>query len=161
VEGKKMVQTARILIVDDDENISGTLALVLEQDGYIVDVAKSGKEAIEKTERSFYNLAIVDCRLPDIEGTKLLNQLHETVPKMAKVMLTGYPSMNNAVAAVNNRADAFFMKPVDFNLFFEKIRQLLKEQEEALKFNEERVTKFIETRSKEILQNSSIKLSKD
>jgi DNA-binding NtrC family response regulator len=161
VEGKKMVQTARILIVDDDENISGTLALVLEQDGYIVDVAKSGKEAIEKTERSFYNLAIVDWRLPDIEGTKLLNQLHETVPKMAKVMLTGYPSMNNAVAAVNNRADAFFMKPVDFNLFFEKIRQLLKEQEEALKFNEERVTKFIETRSKEILQNSSIKLSKD
>jgi len=154
-----MTNIAKILIIDDDENIRETLAMVLEQEGYIIDRAKNGKEAIMKSQSNFYNLAIVDWRLPDIEGTKLLGELKETVPKMAKIMLTGYPSMSNAVAAVNNRADAFFTKPVDFELLFGKIRELLREQEEERSFSEEKVSQFIETRSKEIIQTQRLQQS--
>ena len=155
-----MINSSKILLIDDDEIILETLALVLEEEGYIVDKAENGKEAIEKTQNNFYNLAIIDWRLPDIEGTKLLGKLQDTLPKMAKIMLTGYPSMTNAVDAVNNRADAFFSKPVDFEALFDKIRVLLREQEEARKYNEEKVTQFIESRYKEIVQTSSMEPSK-
>src|SRR5665648_293073 len=122
--GIAMVDKARILLIDDDENIRSTLSLTLELEGFIVDQAENGTEAIAKSFSNFYNLAIVDWRLPDIEGTKLLGKLKETTPKMIKIMLTGYPSMDNAIAAVNERADAFFLKPVDFEIIIEKIREL-------------------------------------
>src|SRR4030066_370602 len=102
-----MVNNARILVIDDDKIIRDTLQMTLEQKGYCVDKAENGKEAIAKSHANFYNLAIVDWRLPDMEGTKLLGKLKETTPKRAKIMLTGYPSMNNAIAAVNERAVAF------------------------------------------------------
>jgi DNA-binding response OmpR family regulator len=138
--------------VDDEETICETLDMVFEQEGYDVDMANSGKDALALSNNRFYNLAVVDWRLPDIEGTQLLNEFKPTVPKMVKIMLTGYPSTNNAMAAVNNRADAFFMKPVDIDLLLAKMKELLKEQEEAQTYSEEKITQFIETRAKEIMQ---------
>ena len=147
-----MARNVRILVIDDDKTIRDTLALALEQEGYCVDRAENGKEAIAKSNVNFYNLAIVDWRLPDIEGTKLLGELKETTPKMAKIMLTGYPSMNNAIAAVNEHADAFILKPVDFEALLAKIGELLKQQDQARAFSEDLMVNFIETRAKEILQ---------
>lgn len=149
----------KILVIDDDKNIREILSLALEDEGYIVDKAENGQEAIAKTNANFYNLAIVDWRLPDIEGTKLLGQLKETKPKMMKIMLTGYPSMDNVIAAVNDRADAFLLKPVDFEVLLKKVKNLLKLQEEDLAFNEEKMVIFIETRSKEIMQAKSTSAS--
>jgi len=143
---------ARILLVDDDKNICQTLTLVLQEEGYLVDTAESGKEAVDKSFANFYNLAIVDWRLPDIEGTKLITQLKETTPKMAKIMLTGYPSMSNAIEAVNEHADAFLLKPVDVDELLKKINELLTQQEENGAFCEDKMVSFIETRTKQILQ---------
>lgn len=150
-----MSQKTRILVIDDDESIRETLAMALELEGYIVDRAENGKEAIEKSHANFYNLAIVDWRLPDMEGTKLLGELKETTPKMPKIMLTGYPSMNNAMEAVNKRADAFILKPADFEVLSKKVRELLEEQEKYNEFAEEKVANFIETRTKESLRNKT------
>jgi DNA-binding NtrC family response regulator len=146
---------ARILLIDDDENIRETLAVVLREEGYVVDFAENGKEAVNKSFANFFNLAIVDWRLPDVDGTKLINQLKETTPKMAKIMLTGYPSMDNAIEAVNQHADAFLLKPVDVEELLKKIRELLIQQEENGAFCEEKMVSFIETRTKEILQKRS------
>jgi len=145
-------KNGRILVVDDDETILDTLAMALELEGYFVDKAENGKEAIEKSYSNFYNLAIVDWRLPDIEGTTLLKEFKETTPRMVRIMLTGYPSMNNAISAVNNEASAFLVKPVDFDLLLGKIDELLKKQEQAKVFTEDLVVNYIETRSKEILK---------
>jgi ActR/RegA family two-component response regulator len=71
---------------------------------------------------------------------------------MRKIMLTGYPSMNNAIAAVNEEADAFLTKPADPDLLLGTIEKLLKKREEEVKFNEEKMASFLETRVKEILQ---------
>ena len=150
-----MVNNARILVIDDDKIIRDTLQMTLEQKGYCVDKAENGKEAIAKSYANFYNLAIVDWRLPDIEGTKLLGKLKETTPKMAKIMLTGYPSMNNAIAAVNERADAFFLKPIDFEVLLAKIIELLKQQNEARAFSENLMVNFIETRVKEVVRTEN------
>jgi len=149
----------KILLIDDDETIRETLTLLLQDEGYIVDKAKTGQEAIEKSNKNFYNLAIVDWRLPDIEGTKLLAALKQTTPKMAKIMLTGFPSVQNAIESVNNRADAFFVKPVDLPMLLEKIRELIKQQEETKVFDEAKMVSFIETRAKELMQNKNNELT--
>ena len=146
---------ARILLIDDDKNIRETLAVVLREEGYDVDMAETGKEAVAKTYANFYNLAIVDWRLPDVEGTKLITQLKETTPKMAKIMLTGFPSMNNAIEAVNLHADAFLLKPVSVEELLKKIRELLIQQEASDVFAEDKMVSFIETRTKQILEDKS------
>ena len=147
----------RILIIDDDERICESLSTVLKEEGYVVDVANNGKEAIALSYARFYNLAIVDWRLPDFEGTKLLGELKETTPKMLKIMLTGYPSMSNAIDAVNNQADSFLMKPVTMEKLLEKIKELLQQQEEQNKFSEEKIANFIETKAK-MLTNTQSKI---
>jgi heterodisulfide reductase subunit A2 len=149
VKEKRPTKKFKILVIDDDICIRETLMMALELEGYSVDTAENGKVAIEKSFANFYNLAIVDWRLPDIEGTKLIGQLKETTPRMPKIMLTGYPSMNNAVDAVNKRADAFILKPADFEDLLKKVKELLEEQEKNKDFSEERVANFIETRTKE------------
>ena len=150
-----MASVKRILLIDDDNSIRETLSLALEAAGFIVDTAKNGKEAISKSFENFYNLAIVDWRLPDIDGTTLLGKLKVTTPKMVKLMLTGFPSLDNAIDAVNNSADAFVVKPVHFEKLLEKINELLEKQEKENEFSEEKMTNYIETRVKMLTKMSS------
>jgi DNA-binding response OmpR family regulator len=145
-----MTTPSRILLVDDDFTILETLKIIIEENGYLVDTAQTGKEAIEKSFSNFYNLAIVDWRLPDIEGTKLLNQFRETTPKMMKIMLTGYPSMQNAMDSVNAQADAFFQKPISAEVLLEKIKTLLIQQEQSKKFDQDKIAVFIQSRANEL-----------
>jgi DNA-binding NtrC family response regulator len=152
-----LYKNVRILVIDDDKIIRRSLTITLEDEGYIVDTAENGKEAIEKTNTNFYNLAIVDWRLPDIEGTKLLHKLKATTPKMAKIMLTGYPSMNNAIDAVNKRADAFFTKPIAIDELLAKIKELLIFQEGENHYSGAKVAEFIEARTKQVLEAKASK----
>jgi len=145
----------KILIIDDDENIRRTLSLALQNEGFTVDYVKDGQEAISKSFENFYNLAIVDWRLPDIEGTKLLSELKETTPKMMKIMLTGFPSMDNAIDAVNKSAHAFLVKPVKFEDLLVKIKELLKKQEEEKEYDENKMTNYLETRVKMLTKRGS------
>jgi len=135
-----------ILVVDDDEAILKSFKKILELEGYIVDTAKTGGEAIEKSKDRFYNLALLDIRLPDMEGTKLLVKMHRTTPKMMKIMVTGYPSLENAVEALNLGADAYVIKPVDPEELLRVVEEKLKEQEEAEQMSEEKVAEWIKDR---------------
>jgi DNA-binding NtrC family response regulator len=141
---------ARILIVDDDENIRRTMTAILEDEGYLVDSAASGNEALEKANGAVYNLALLDIRLPDMEGVELLELMKDSVPRTRKIMVTGYPSMHNAISAVNKRADAYLIKPVDIEKLLETVKEQLKLQEEENNFNEMKVAEFIESRVKEL-----------
>ena len=143
-----MVEAARILIIDDDENIRKVLKTILEDEGYIVDTADTAKKAIERSEKAFYNLALIDVRLPDMEGIELLSKMRSTKPKMRKIIVTGYPTLQNAIAAVNKGADAYVMKPFDVERILQTIKEQLHKQEEEKSFSEEKVVEFIETRIK-------------
>lgn len=145
-----MGERARILVVDDDKSIRKTLAAILEEEGYTVDTAENAKEAIEKSNTQFYNLALVDIRLPDMEGTKLLAAMKETTPKMVKIIVTGYPSLHNAVEAVNNGADAYVFKPVDIEKLLKTIKEHLEKQQEAKRYSQQKVAEFIEARAREL-----------
>ena len=145
-----MGKRARILVVDDDESIRRTITSILEEKGYTVDTAENGKEAIRKSKTKFYNLALIDIRLPDMEGTKLLTAMKETTPKMVKIIVTGYPSLHNAVEAVNRGADAYVLKPFNVERTLKTIEEQLEKQKGARKYSEQKISEFIETRVKEL-----------
>ena len=85
-----------------------------------------------------------------MEGTKLLKMMHETLPKMVKIIVTGYPALENAVKALNMGADAYIMKPIDHPRMLKFVKKKLKEQEEADKFGQEKVKDWIETRVRKL-----------
>jgi DNA-binding NtrC family response regulator len=124
-----MMVKKSILIVDDDQNICKVLATNLKEKGYTVKCADTGKKAIEMSKEEQFNLALIDIRLPDMQGTELLTQLRGTIPKMMKIIITGYPSIENAVEALNKGADAYIIKPLDMEKVLKVVDEKLKMQE--------------------------------
>ena len=154
-----MDERARILVIDDDESIRKILKAILEDEGYSVETAETGRQAIDKCNVKFYNLALIDVRLPDIQGVALLTKLKETVPRMRKIIITGFPTIQNAMEAVNNNADAYMLKPFEIGKILETIKEQLKKQREEKEYNQNRVTEFIETRVRELEMKNTPKTS--
>ncbi len=120
-----------ILIVDDDLDFLESISEVLKENGYRIDTAKTGSEALEKTKDEFYALILIDVKLPDMEGIDFLKRIEETDPEMRKIIVTGYPSIENAKDALNFGAHAYLIKPLE-------IEDLLGTIDEQLeKLNEE------------------------
>jgi len=136
----------RILVVDDDEGILLTMRAALEENGYAVETASNAEEAMQKTQTMTFNLALLDIKLPDIDGTELLTKLQNAVPKMRKIIITGYPSLQNSIEALNNEADAYLTKPIDMEKLFTVIEKQLEKQEEDRKYGETKIAEFIKTR---------------
>jgi len=114
--------------VEDDANIRKTLSIILQQRGYNTDTAKNGNEAKQKSKAKFFHLALIDIKLPDMEGKELLTKMRTYTPKMMKIMVTGYPSLENAVEALNKGADAYLTKPVKPEELLTLVKEKLKEQ---------------------------------
>lgn len=102
-----------ILIVDDDELVCETLGDVLHELGYETETAVTGREAIEKAKERFFDAALIDIRLPDMEGTDLLSALKEMHPETTAIIITGYASLENVTESLDKGADAYVMKPID------------------------------------------------
>jgi len=145
-----MNKNARILVVDDDENIRKVEVAILEDQSYTVESVGTAKEAIEKSKRKFYNVALIDIRLPDMEGIELLTKFRETTPKIRKIIVTGYPTLQNAVDAVNKGADAYIVKPFEVEKVLKTIQQQLSKQEEERRYSQDKVAEFIEARVREL-----------
>ncbi|MEM3727600.1 MAG: response regulator [Candidatus Bathyarchaeia archaeon] len=145
-------EKASILIVDDDTDICRTLSLILEAEGYNVDAVNTGKEAIEKSKEKAYNVALLDIVLPDMPGTELLKKLHETTPKTIKIMVTGYPNLQNAVESLNYNADAYLIKPVNYEKLLQVIEEKLERQREEEILTTEKIAAFVKTRTQKLLQ---------
>ena len=119
----------RILIVDDDERILESFKAILESKGYSVETAKSAEEGIERIKIHDFDLALLDIKLPGMEGTDLLAFLDKNKPKMVKIMVTGYPSLENAVKSLKHGADAYIMKPVNPGNLLNVVEKKLREQD--------------------------------
>ena len=119
-----------ILVVDDDKSILRTFTRILQKSGYEIDVAETGREAMDKAENQHYDLALVDIRLPDMDGTDLIAKLKKQLENTVKIMITGFPSLETGVKALDEGADAYLVKPV-------KPQELLLLLEEKLKNRED------------------------
>jgi DNA-binding response OmpR family regulator len=102
-----------ILVVDDERNIRNNLRMILEADGYKVDIASDGDEGLSRVKEGLYDIAFVDIQMPKMDGLELLRLLRGLRPKLPVVMLTAYGTVSRAVEAMKLGAVDFLEKPFD------------------------------------------------
>jgi PAS domain S-box-containing protein len=140
-----MGEKASILIVDDDESICKTLSLIFSKKGYGAETAGSGREAIEKAQERFFNLALIDIKLPDMEGVELLRPLKKMHPDMAVLMVTAYASVESTIQALKDGTSAYITKPLNMDEVLSTVsgalekQRLLREKRHAEELLQERV----------------------
>lgn len=117
-----------ILVVDDDAAVRKSLSSILSMEGYLVETVENGKQAIRISEKSRFDIALIDIKLPDMDGTELLHRLKENQPHMVKIVITGFPTLENAMETVNEGADGYILKPFDVQKLLETIRKHLKRE---------------------------------
>jgi len=131
-------QPARILVVDDEKNIQTMLKIMLTREGYEVDTASGGLEALDKIRVAFYPLIITDIKMPDISGLDLLKQAQELSPLSIFILITAFASNETALEAMRHGAYDYITKPFQMDEIKLVIRnalehQLLKEENLKLK----------------------------
>ncbi len=121
----KPCATCGILVVDDDATLAETLKDFLERDGYPVQVALSGAEAIAALERGGMCLALVDLMMPLTDGLALMDDLRARNPELAVIIMTGYGTIETAVEAMRRGAEDYITKPFDRDAVRKKIGRVM------------------------------------
>ena len=106
---------AKLLIVDDEKHIREGLKRALESDGYDVELACDGQEALEKLEEGDIDLIITDLKMPKVSGEELMKITLEKYPYIPVIILTGHGTIENAVEAMKNGAYDFLTKPLNID----------------------------------------------
>lgn len=108
-----MATKANLLVVDDELIVRDSLDKWFREEGYDVSVADSAHEALAKMASKRFDLALVDIKMPGTDGVELQRRMHEIDPDMMVIMMTGYASVDTAVAALKNGAYDYVSKPFD------------------------------------------------
>ena len=104
---------ARILVVDDEPNVLLTMTSILCQEGYQVDGAKGGEEALAAIRERFYDLVLTDMNMPCIDGMQVLAEVRKRSPNTVTLVITGYGSLDSALRAIQLGAYEYLLKPTE------------------------------------------------
>src|SRR5436309_2373927 len=102
-----------VLVVDDEESVATTIQAILQLDGHEVVAVTTGAEAIRILGERQFDVVLTDLRLTDVDGVEVLKEVQRTAPETAAIMLTGYASLESAIAALRSGAYDYLMKPSD------------------------------------------------
>jgi len=117
------IKEARLLVVDDEESLRITTAAIFEKEGYIVDTASSGDQAIALLSQTDYDLVLTDLHMEGGDGLSVLNQIRRHAPLTISVVLTGFASVESAIAALQEGAYDYLVKPCDIETMKHTIRR--------------------------------------
>jgi CheY-like chemotaxis protein len=104
--------SAKILIIDDDIALHRVFTRILQKEGYTVETAETGSQALEKIQNNIFDVALIDVKLPNINGLDLLPMLQKIAPAMVKIVITGYSLSEGRTGALQLGADEYFKKPI-------------------------------------------------
>ncbi len=120
----------KILIIDDDKFILKVFSRILEKEGYSIETVETGNEALKKLKNNTYDMSLIDVKLPDIDGIDLLSRMHKTNPEITKIVITGFPRLEDANRAMDQGATAYLVKPVRTEELVELIKEKFKKQKD-------------------------------
>lgn len=129
------VKRKRVLIADDDTVVRAALAAVLESEGYDVDVAADGRQAVLHATAQPPDLVLLDLNMPNVDGWTAFTKLDHVCPLLPVIIITARPHQYQE--AVRLGVDAFMEKPLDFPVLLRAIRKFTHEPE---KRHTERIT---------------------
>jgi two-component system response regulator PilR (NtrC family) len=125
---------AHLLVVDDERSICELLEITFRKEGHRVEVAQSVEAARRKLESQIFDIIISDIRMPGATGVDLLEYAKEAAPSTVFIMITGVPTVETAIAAVNSGADRYVIKDHDL---VEQLRRAVQQVDETLKLKKE------------------------
>jgi DNA-binding response OmpR family regulator len=146
-----------ILLVEDEPNVARGLEMVLSDEGYGVEIAGTGRSALEKFHGNGFDLVVSDLRLPDIDGLEVIKDIRQERPETKAIIITGYPSVSSAVDAVRLGVMDYLRKPFSDEDLVSAVRkafpevgrtsmeQILNESERRVLIQKQEVIRAIET----------------
>jgi len=134
------MSAGRILVVDDDRGMCETIGDVLEQRGYVVQIATHARAGLEIAATSPIEAAIVDITLPDVSGFDVLHGIRKLLPTTEVIFITGHASLTTAIQAISGLAFAYIVKPFEMSHLLMTVEQAVQKQRlaQALLDSEER-----------------------
>jgi CheY-like chemotaxis protein len=115
----------RVLIVDDDQNVCEVLSKILSLRGYQVDSACDGPTALELIRRRDYGLALIDYRMPGMDGVELYRRIRELRPSLVGVFVTGFPTIDTVYPAITVGVERVIAKPAGSSELLEVIQEFI------------------------------------
>ena len=100
-----------VLVVDDEKTVCSSCKKILTQEGYNVDVALSGKEALNKVKGNGFDVVIADWKMPEIDGIEVTRRIKKENPNIVVIMITGYPSVESSIQAMRSGISDYVPKP--------------------------------------------------
>jgi two-component system response regulator HydG len=123
-----MPEKARILVLDDDRAHAEAAAESLERAGYECRAAASGAEGLRALEEEGYDVVLTDLVMRDLSGIDIVRKVKARTPETEVIVMTGYPSYETALEAMDEGAYDYLNKPIDLNILRAKIRKALEKQ---------------------------------
>ncbi len=140
-----MSSPIHMLIVDDDEVTCNLLEEVLSKEGYLVDKASDGRQAIAKGENKLYDVVLTDIRMMDVDGMEVLRAFRQKSPETIVIMMTAFGSIETAIQAIKEGAYDYVSKPFKLDEIKLTIRRALEQKrllQENLFYRQELITKY-------------------
>ena len=140
------MEKAKILIAEDEKTQRDLLEGFLKKEGFSVETASNGRQAIEKIERDFFDIAFLDYKMPELDGLQTLHEIRKRFPDLPVVMMTAYGTVETAVASMKEGALDYLTKPIDLDellLIIQKVLErstLIRENRELKARLQERYT---------------------
>jgi CheY-like chemotaxis protein/anti-anti-sigma regulatory factor len=129
-------QRHRVLVVDDEDNVRITTAAILEQEGYEVEMASDGQEALTKIRGDRFDLVLTDLRMEGVDGSALLIELCTKHPNIVTVVLTGYASIESSIDALRCGVYDYLIKPCVIDDLKLTVRRALEHQSQRRHISE-------------------------
>ncbi len=127
------MEPPHILIVDDEANVRLILKNTLQHQGYVIDTAADGGEALRKLSESSYDLLLLDLHMEPISGLELFNQAREQDPHLVVIILTAYSSVESAVEALRLGAFDYLFKPAKPEAIRQRVKEGLNHRQHAVR----------------------------
>jgi PAS domain S-box-containing protein len=128
MNGEQMPK-ATLLIVDDEMLVQESLTDMLRRRGYTVCTAGTAEEALSVVDEMAVDIALIDVNLPDMDGLSLFKRLKAGHPRTSCILITGYPSLDSAITAVDSGVDGYLIKPILPPNLYMRIEEVLKQKQ--------------------------------
>jgi len=142
-----MTPAIKILIVDDEQSIRLACAKILAEQGAVTEVAENGVVGLEKAKEQVFDLALIDLKMPQMDGMELLEHLNRLDPDLIKIVITGFATLETAIEAVQKGAYDYIPKPFTPGELRTRVNRGLEKRfllQEARKLREERERNLLE-----------------